>query len=212
MVPHIVEHKHPGSYRLVVAIPCLDLLSDKFYDFKLVVVDDPFEPTEDDIRIQGIWEAKKRARINTLNDAVDATRKGWSYGVAEWYRKVIEKAGLGTELERAVLNWDIQVSYPHIYLPTYVLITPSILILRSLSISRETSYFFVSIVVTVMTPLLPSISLSETRASGSTLFAMAIQTYPSYWWWRTCPSVSKKDQSSRPLHYSGAFSNLPVVR
>ena len=30
MVPHIVEHKHAGYDELVVAIPCLDLLSKKF--------------------------------------------------------------------------------------------------------------------------------------------------------------------------------------
>ena len=143
MVPHIVEHKHAGSYELVVATPCLDLLSEKFQDFKSVVDYDPFEPAEEDIRIHGIWEAKKRARINTLNNAAEVTRNGWGHGPAEFYRRAIEEAGLTTELERAILNWDIQVSYPHIYLPTYLLITPSIPIPGYLSISRKTSCSFV---------------------------------------------------------------------
>jgi len=65
IVLYIMEHKHPSSYRLVITIPCLDLLLDEFHDFKLVVDYDPFEPAEEDIRIHGIWEAKKRARINT---------------------------------------------------------------------------------------------------------------------------------------------------
>jgi hypothetical protein len=142
-VPHIVEHKHAGSYELVVVTPCLDLLSEKFQDFKLVVDYDPFEPAEWDIRIHGIWEAKKRARINTLNNAAEVTRNGWGHGPAECYRRAIGKAGLGTELERAILNWDIQVSCLHIYLPTYLLITPSIPILGYLSTSRKTSCSFV---------------------------------------------------------------------
>jgi hypothetical protein len=125
-VPHIVEHKHAGSYELVVATPCLDLLSENFQDFKLVVDYDPLKPAEEDICIHGIWEAKKRARIITLNNAAEVIRKGWGHGPAECYRRVIGKAGLGIELERAILNWDIQVRYPHIRLPTYLLITLSI--------------------------------------------------------------------------------------
>lgn len=139
MVPHITEHKHPGSYELVVATPCLDLLSEKSHEFKLAVDYDPFESAEEDICIHGIWETKKRARINTLNNAAEATRNGWGYGPAECYRIAISKAGLETELERAILNWDIQVSYPHIHLPTYLLIMPSIPTLRSLRNSRKTS-------------------------------------------------------------------------
>ena len=77
MVPHITEHKRPGSYELVVATPCLDLLSEKSHEFKLAADYDPFEPAEEDICIHGIWEAKKRARINTLNNAAEATRNGW---------------------------------------------------------------------------------------------------------------------------------------
>ncbi len=139
-----MEHKHAGSYELVVATPCLELLlSENFQDFKLVVDYDLLKPAEEDIRIQGIWEAKNRARINTLNNAVEATRHGWGHGPAECYRKAIGKADIGTELERAILNWDIQVSYLHIYLPTYLLIMPSIPIPAYLSISRKTSCSFV---------------------------------------------------------------------
>lgn len=142
-VPHIVEHKHAGSYELVVATPCLDLLSEKFQDFKLVVDYDPFEPAEEDIRIHGIRQAKRKARINTLNNAAEVTRNGWGHGPAECYRSVVGKAGLGKELARAILNWDVQVSYSYIYLPTYLLIALSIPFLGSLSISRETSCSFV---------------------------------------------------------------------
>ncbi|KAI4260734.1 MAG: hypothetical protein LQ352_000126 [Teloschistes flavicans] len=113
-VPHIVEHKHAGSYELVVATPCLDLLSEKFQDFKLVVDYDPFEPAEEDIRIHGIRQAKRKARINTLNNAAEVTRNGWGHGPAECYRSVVGKAGLGKELARAILNWDVQHSVPRI--------------------------------------------------------------------------------------------------
>ncbi|KAL8838294.1 MAG: hypothetical protein Q9170_002191 [Blastenia crenularia] len=110
MVPHIVQHKHSRSYELVVATSCLHLLSEKFHDFKLVVDYDLSEPAEEDIRIHGIWEAKKRARINILSNAAEATRKGWGCGPAECYRSAIGQAGPGTDLERAILNWDIQHS------------------------------------------------------------------------------------------------------
>ena len=143
MVPYIVEHTDPGSSKLVVATSCLDLLSERFRNFKLVVDYDPLEPAEEDRLIHRIWEAKKRARINTLNNAAEATRNGWGCGPAECYRSAIGKAGLEAELERAILNWDIQVSYPHIYLPKYLLITVSIPILGSLSISRKPSCSYV---------------------------------------------------------------------
>lgn len=123
-VPHIVEHKHPGSYELVVATPSLALLSQTFRDFRLVVNHDPFKPVAEDIRTHGIRDAKRRARINTLSNAADAIRNGWGYGPAKCYRRAIAKAGLGTELEGAILNWDIQVSYPHIF-RTYLLIIPA---------------------------------------------------------------------------------------
>jgi hypothetical protein len=93
MVPHIVEHKHAGSYELVVATTCLDVLSEKFQDFRMVVDYDSFEPADE------IWEANKRARINTLDNAAEATRNGWGHGPAECYRIATCKAGFGTELE-----------------------------------------------------------------------------------------------------------------
>jgi len=143
MVPHIVEHKHAGSYELVVATLCLDVLSEKFQNFKIVVDYDPFEPADEDIRNHGIWEANKRARINILDNAAEATRNGWGHGPAECYRIAICKAGFGTELKRAILNWDIQVSYPYTHLATNLLITPSILILGSGRISRKISCCFI---------------------------------------------------------------------
>ena len=116
MIPYIVEHENAGPFEVIVATPRLDWLSEKFHDFKLVADYDPFEPVEEDIRTYGIREAKKRVRINTLNNAAEAIRNGWGYGPAECYRNAVEKAGLGTELEKAILNWDIQVTYPHTYL------------------------------------------------------------------------------------------------
>lgn len=102
-VPHIVEHKHAAFYELV-ATTSLDLFSEEFQDFKLVVDYDPSKPEEEDIRIHGIRDAKKRARINTFNNAAEATCHGWGYGPAVCYRNVIGKAGLGKQLERAILD------------------------------------------------------------------------------------------------------------
>ena len=107
IVPYIAQHDRPGSYELVVTTSCLDLLSEKSNYFTLVDNYDPLEPAEEDIYIHGTWEAKKRARVHTLNNAAEATRNGWGYGPAECYRRAIGKAGLGTELERVILNWDI---------------------------------------------------------------------------------------------------------
>lgn len=75
MVPHITEHKHAGSYELVITTPYLDLLSEKSHEFKLAVDYDQFEPAEEDIFIHGTWEAKKRARINTLATDGDTDRQ-----------------------------------------------------------------------------------------------------------------------------------------
>ena len=115
MVPYIVKNENQRSYELVVAIPCLDLLSKIPRDFRLVVNYDPFEPAVEDIRIHGIWEAKNRARVSTLNNAAEAIRKGWGYGPGECYRNVIGKAGLVIAFEKAILSWDIQVIYMHTY-------------------------------------------------------------------------------------------------
>lgn len=139
MVPSIVEHEAPGSYELVVAEPCLGLLSSNLHGFKLAVGYDPFAPAEDDIRIHGIVEAKKRARVRSLSNAAKAIRKGWRPGAEECYRDATRKVGLETALERAILNWDIQVSYPHIVSPAHLLIPPRKPNLKSLSVLRETS-------------------------------------------------------------------------
>ncbi|KAL9045619.1 MAG: hypothetical protein Q9214_001366 [Letrouitia sp. 1 TL-2023] len=109
-----MEDENQEFFELTVATPCLDLLSKISHDFELVVDYDPFEPAEEAIRIHGTWEAKKRARITTLDNAVEATCNGWGYRPAECYRSAFSKAGLGTELERAILNWDIQHSDPGI--------------------------------------------------------------------------------------------------
>ena len=115
MISNIVKHKNHESYELVVATLCLDLLSRKFHDFQLVVNYNSFESIENDIRIHEICEIKNRAEVNSLNNAVKAIRNDWECGFAACYRNVIEKAGLETALERAILNWDIQVSCSHIF-------------------------------------------------------------------------------------------------
>ncbi len=46
MVPNIVENKEHRSNKFVAATSCLDLLLEKFHDFKLVVNYELFEPTE----------------------------------------------------------------------------------------------------------------------------------------------------------------------
>ena len=140
-VPHVVEHKHAGFYELV-ATTSLDLFSEKIQDFKSVVDYDPSKPDEEDIHIHGIREAKKGARINTFNNAAEATCNGWGYGPAVCYRNVIEKAGLGKQLERAALDWDVQLIYSYFYLPTYELRTPSVPFLEFLNFSRKISCFF----------------------------------------------------------------------
>lgn len=141
MVPHLVELKHTRSYRLVVATPCLEALA-RFNDFELVLDHDPFEPAEEDVCLYGIWEAEKRARMNTLTIGAEAIRNGWGCGPAECYRKVSEDAGLRIALERAILNWDIQVRYPHIHLPPYMLRTSRMPTLGSSRVSRKTSFTF----------------------------------------------------------------------
>ncbi len=73
-------------------------------NFKSVVDYDQSDPAEEDIRIHGIWEVKKRAQINTFNNAAEASCNGWGYEPAECYRRVIRIAGLGKELARAILN------------------------------------------------------------------------------------------------------------
>ncbi len=143
MIPHIVEHKHARSYELVVATSCLDVLLKTFQDFKMIVDYDSFESTNENIRNHEIWKANKRARINTLDNAAKATRNEWGHKLAECYRIAICKASFETKLERAILNWDIQVSYPYTHLATNLLITPSILILESERISRKISCYFV---------------------------------------------------------------------
>ena len=120
VIPHIAQHKRAGSYELVIATSYLDFLLEKFKDFHLVVDYDPFEPAEKDIRIHGSWEAKRKARTNTLKNAVEAIRNGWGQQPAECYREIIRQAGLEIELENLILNWDSQVSYSHICLLTYL--------------------------------------------------------------------------------------------
>lgn len=69
-----MEYKYLGFYKLVIVILCFDLLLKKFYNFKLVVDYDSFELAEEDVRIHGIWEVKKKVRINIFNNAAKATR------------------------------------------------------------------------------------------------------------------------------------------
>ena len=44
---------------------------------------------------------------------MNAIRNEWGHGPAEYYESIVRKAGLETELERAILNWDIQIDHLH---------------------------------------------------------------------------------------------------
>ena len=212
MIFKIVEHKHAESYELVVATSCLDLLSQKFQNFKLVVDYDPFESAEKNIRIHEIWEIKKRARINIFDNAAKVIRNEWEHESTKCYRKIIEKIDLETELERAILNWDIQVRYSHIHLSIYLLITFSIQILESLRISRKISYTLVWNVVIVITSLSFSTFSSEIRTIDFNLFETITQTYSSYWWRQTFFSRFEKNWSNRRFHYFEIFLNISMIR
>ncbi|KAL2042895.1 hypothetical protein N7G274_004655 [Stereocaulon virgatum] len=115
LVPNIVEHKDQGSYELVATTSCLHLLSRSYPTFKVIKDYDPFKPAEADIRIHVLEEAKKRARVSPLNDAVEAIRNGWGDGPAECYQNAARKAGLESALESSILNWDIKQSNPQVH-------------------------------------------------------------------------------------------------
>ena len=116
MVPNIVEKDPRSSYDLVVATSRLSLLSEKLHDFEVVMNYNPFKPAEADVRIHGRYEADKIARVNSLNNAVEAIRNGWGPGPVECYQNAAKKVGLQTALEQSILNWDIHVSYLDIYI------------------------------------------------------------------------------------------------
>ena len=111
MVPNIVEHQEQGSYELVATELGVCLLSLCYPHFKAITDYDPFEPAEADKRIHGLEEAKERARVSSLNNAVEAIRNGWEDGPAECYQNAARKAGLESALESSILNWDIKVSF-----------------------------------------------------------------------------------------------------
>ena len=91
LVPHIVEHEDSGSYGLVVATSSLNLLSEKFPHFEVNTNYNPFKPAEADIRIHGLYEAKKRA----VSKALKEIDNGWANGTAECYRDTARKFGVG---------------------------------------------------------------------------------------------------------------------
>ena len=131
MVPNIENHKHHGSFELVAVTRYLPRISKGLHEFQLEVDYNPSQPAEADVRIHGIIEAKRRAQVGFLSNAVKAIRSGWGTGPEQCYRDAARSSGLGAALERAILNWDIQVSYLHIYLSAYLLRTSSIPILGS---------------------------------------------------------------------------------
>lgn len=109
MTPNIVElmdHK----YELIIARSCVELLSSRLQGFILVNNYDPFAPAEDDVRIHGFVEAKRRARVKALPNAVEAICEGWK-PASECYHNAVVIAGLETALDRAILERDIRVSH-----------------------------------------------------------------------------------------------------
>ena len=76
MTPNIVERENLELYELVIAQACAELLSTKLHRFKINTKHKSFAPAESDIRIHGIVEANRRARVSSLRVAVKAIRKG----------------------------------------------------------------------------------------------------------------------------------------
>ena len=111
MVPNIVEHQEQGSYELVATELGVRLLLLCYPDFKAITDYDPFEPAEAAIRIHGLEGAKQRARVSSLNNAVEAILNGWGDGPAECYQDAARNAGLESALESLILSWDIKVSF-----------------------------------------------------------------------------------------------------
>lgn len=138
MVPNIVEHKDHSSYELVVAQPCVETLSTRLQGFKLFTNYDPFAPAKTDICIHGTIEARRRARVKTIDNAAEAICRGWGRGPEECYRNVVAKAGLETALERAILFWDIRVSHLQTTFLAHLLMFPRKPIQRSLRASPKT--------------------------------------------------------------------------
>ena len=116
MVPNIVKNKNHGSYELVVATSFIEKLLRRFPDFTLIVDHDPFEPAEEDIRNYGFCAAEKLARINVLSNAAEAIRNKWGDGPKICYQDAVLKACDETELENAILEWDIQVNHSYVFL------------------------------------------------------------------------------------------------
>lgn len=56
------------------------------------------------------FERPRKELKSTLNTAANTDHNGWGHEEADCYQSAISKADLRTELERAILNWDIQVS------------------------------------------------------------------------------------------------------
>ena len=69
------------------------------------------KPAQADKCIHGLEEAKERAQVISLNNAVKAIRNGWKDGPAECYQDAARKAGLESALESSILNWDIKVCF-----------------------------------------------------------------------------------------------------
>ncbi|KAI4161737.1 MAG: hypothetical protein L6R39_000030 [Caloplaca ligustica] len=62
----------------------------------------PLEPAGGAVRVHDILEAKEKARTDIVNIAAEAICDSWGTGPTECYRQAIKKAGLETELERAI--------------------------------------------------------------------------------------------------------------
>lgn len=109
-----VQHKDPGSYEIIVADPCLGLLSSRLPGFNVAVDYDPFVPCEGDVLAYGIDEAEGMARVSALHNIAQAIRREGSRKYAECYRIAARRAGLNAALKRVILYSDIQVTWPHI--------------------------------------------------------------------------------------------------
>lgn len=136
-VPNIAEREEQRLYELVAAQSGVARLSTRPHLFNLVTNYDPFAPTANDISTYGFVEAKKKTLIESLNIAVEAIHEGWGPGPGECYRVAFVKTPLEPALQGALLNWDIQVSYPYMISSIEVLILPRKPIPRSVSSLRK---------------------------------------------------------------------------
>lgn len=98
-----------GFYEVVVHPLYLPWLSD--HGFELNLNYNPTKPRDKKKSAYGTEEATRRACDYFLNNAVTVIHSGCGPGLEKCYRDVALKYGLEIPLERAILSYDILVSF-----------------------------------------------------------------------------------------------------